>query len=243
MTKENNSAWTSADMPAQRGRLAIVTGTGGLGYEAALALAIAVAEVILAGRNAVKGSISVGKIKAQHATAHVTFEKLDLASLASIAEFARRLIARNTAVDLQWEKRYRAFQAYGQSRLAMLMFAFELQRRSDVHGWGLMSNAAHPGYARTDLIPNGPGTKGLLYQLNLLCQSYVSHSAADGTLPLLFAATSPEAQNSGYYGPNWFYELKGPPAPVFVASQAKDAAAAKRLWDLSEQLTGARWAA
>src|SRR5260221_14246336 len=60
---------------------------------------------------------------------------------------------------------------------------------------------------------------------------------------LEISATSPGAKGSGYYGPNWFYELKGPPAPVFVASQAKDAAAAKRLWDLSEQLTGARWAA
>src|SRR5260221_4832539 len=206
MTKENNSAWTSADMPAQRGRLAIVTGTGGLGYEAALALAIAVAEVILAGRNAVKGSISVGKIKAQHATAHVTFEKLDLASLASIAEFARRLIARNTAVDLQWEKRYRAFQAYGQSRLAMLMFAFELQRRSDVHGWGLMSNAAHPGYARTDLIANGPGTKGVRGMLSKILRP-LSHSPADGALPTLFAATSVEAGRMGYYGPRGFYEL------------------------------------
>ena len=101
-----------------------------------------------------------------------------------------------------------------------------------------MSNAAHPGFARTDLIANGPGASGLLWHVSRLLQPYVSHSAAEGALPTLFAATSPEAKAGGYYGPNGFYEMKGPPVPAKVMPQAKDAAAAARLWDVSSALTG-----
>jgi hypothetical protein len=120
----------------------------------------------------------------------------------------------------------------------MLMFAFELQRRSDANGWGLMSNAAHPGYARTELIANGPGADGMLARIGAVLQPFASHSAAAGALPTLFAATAPEAKGAAYYGPKGFYELKGPPAAAYVAPQAKDAGAAKRLWEVSERLTG-----
>src|SRR5258708_26455109 len=72
----------------------------------------------------------------------------------------------------------------------MLLFAFELQIGSEAAGWGLMSNAAHPGYARTDLITNGPGASGLFWQINKSLRPFVSHSAAQGALPTLFAATS-----------------------------------------------------
>ena len=101
-----------------------------------------------------------------------------------------------------------------------------------------MSNAAHPGYARTELIANGPGASGLLWHVSRLFQPYVSHSAADGALPTLFAATSPQAKAGGYYGPNGFYEIKGPPVPAKIMPRAKDAAAAARLWDVSAALTG-----
>jgi NAD(P)-dependent dehydrogenase (short-subunit alcohol dehydrogenase family) len=140
--------------------------------------------------------------------------------------------------DLQCTRSYTPWKAYTQSKLAMLMFALELQRRSDAAGWGLMSNAAHPGFARTDLIANGPGASGLLWHVSRWLQPYVSHSAAEGALPTLFAATSPEAKAGGYYGPNGFYEMKGPPVPAKVMPQAKDAAAAARLWDVSSALTG-----
>jgi NAD(P)-dependent dehydrogenase (short-subunit alcohol dehydrogenase family) len=140
--------------------------------------------------------------------------------------------------DLQSTRSYVPWKAYGQSKLAMLMFALELQRRSDAAGWGLMSNSAHPGYARTDLIANGPGASGLLWQLSKSLQPLVSHSAVAGALPTLFAATSPRAEPGGYYGPNWFYELKGPPVPAKIMPQAKDAAVAARLWDVSAALTG-----
>lgn len=140
--------------------------------------------------------------------------------------------------DLQGARSYRAWKAYSQSKLAMLIFALELQRRSDAAGWGSMSDAAHPGYARTDLMAKGPGANSLLLQINNVLRPFISHSAADGALPTLFAATSPQAKPGGYHGPNGFYELKGPPVLAKIMSQATDAAVAARLWDISAALTG-----
>jgi NAD(P)-dependent dehydrogenase (short-subunit alcohol dehydrogenase family) len=145
--------------------------------------------------------------------------------------------------NLQAERKYNSWAAYQQSKLANLLFTFELQRRSDAYGWGLMSNAAHPGYARTELIPNGPGTGGLKGIGMKVIGSFMSHSAAAGALPTLFAATAPEAAPNGYYGPNGFYELKGPVAPAKVFPQAKDEAVARKLWEVSEQLTAVTWPA
>jgi NAD(P)-dependent dehydrogenase (short-subunit alcohol dehydrogenase family) len=145
--------------------------------------------------------------------------------------------------NLQAERKYNSWPAYQQSKLANLLFTFELQRRSDAYGWGLMSNAAHPGFARTDLIPNGPGTGGLKGIGMKALGSFMSHSAEAGALPTLYAATAPEAVPNGYYGPNGFYELKGPVAPAKVLPQAKDQAVARKLWEVSEQLTGVKWPA
>ncbi|QPF92567.1 SDR family oxidoreductase [Bradyrhizobium commune] len=140
--------------------------------------------------------------------------------------------------DLQSRRSYRPWRAYCQSKLAMLMFSLELQRRSLVSGWGLMSVGAHPGYARTDLIPNGPGTSTFSWRVGQLLQPLISQSATEGALPTLYAATSPAAEPGGYYGPNGFYELKGPPAPVRIMPQAKDFASSAMLWDVSATLTG-----
>src|SRR6185437_15304940 len=141
--------------------------------------------------------------------------------------------------DLQFEKRYRPAAAYVQSKLANLMFAFELQRRSDAKGWGLLSTAAHPGFALTDLIPNGPGTKGLNYQFSRVLALFLSQSPAEGALPTLFAATAAEARPGGYYGPNGTFELIGTPGVARSSRRAQDKVVAQRLWDVSEQLTGA----
>jgi NAD(P)-dependent dehydrogenase (short-subunit alcohol dehydrogenase family) len=144
--------------------------------------------------------------------------------------------------DLAWEKRpYRPWPAYSQSKLAMLMFAFELQRRSDAAGWGLLSNAAHPGFARTELIANGPGVNSPMARISGVLGRLISQSAADGALPTLYAATSPDAVGGGYYGPSRMYEMKGPPKRARVAKQARDTAAAARLWEVSEDLTGVRF--
>jgi NAD(P)-dependent dehydrogenase (short-subunit alcohol dehydrogenase family) len=304
--------WSVADIPPQGGKLAAVTGaTGGLGYETALALAGAGAEVLVTGRNADKGRLAIDRIQRAVRGAKVRFETLDLASLASVRAFAAKMVANGQPLDvlinnagvmdlptrrltedgfemqfatnhlchfaltglllpllrtartprvvnvsslahrggkiefdnLQAEREYRSWPAYQQSKLANLLFTFELQRRSDAYGWGLMSNAAHPGYARTDLIPNGPGTGGVKGIVMKLLGSFMSHSAAAGALPTLFAATAPEAEPGGYYGPNGRYELKGAVSPAKVFPQAKDEVVARKLWEVSEQLTGVKWPA
>jgi NAD(P)-dependent dehydrogenase (short-subunit alcohol dehydrogenase family) len=304
--------WSVADIPSQQGKLAVVTGaTGGLGYETALALARAKAEVLVTGRNPEKGRAAVERIQGSVPSANVRFEMLDLASRASIRELAAKLVARGRPLNLlvnnagvmqlptrrltedgfemqfgtnhlghfaltglllpllreadaprvvnvsslahrggkidfnnlQAERKYRPWGAYQQSKLANLLFTFELQRQSDSYGWGLMSNAAHPGFARTDLIPNGPGRGGLAMIGSTVLGTFLSHSAAAGALPTLFAATSPQAIRAGYYGPNGFYEMKGPVAAAKVLPQAQDESVARKLWEVSEQLTAVQWPA
>ncbi|WP_292080556.1 SDR family oxidoreductase [Brevundimonas sp. UBA7838] len=141
--------------------------------------------------------------------------------------------------DLNYQTHYSPWPVYQQSKLAMLMFALELQRRSDAHGWGLTSVAAHPGFARTDLIANGhAGKPGLFARGARLLEAVLSHSAADGALPILMAATLPDPTPGGYYGPTGFQEMKGPPGVAVIKRQARDVDVAKRLWTESERLTG-----
>ncbi|QCQ98327.1 SDR family NAD(P)-dependent oxidoreductase [Brevundimonas sp. SGAir0440] len=141
--------------------------------------------------------------------------------------------------DLNYQSHYSPWPVYQQSKLAMLMFALELQRRSDAHGWGLTSVAAHPGFARTDLIANGhAGKPGLFARGARLLEAVLSHSAADGALPILMAATLPDPTPGGYYGPTGFQEMKGPPGVAVIKRQARDTDVAKRLWTESERLTG-----
>ncbi len=142
--------------------------------------------------------------------------------------------------DLQSERRYNPWAAYSQSKLAMLMFALELARRAKAQNWPLVSVAAHPGWAATDLIANGLGSGAPGVKSRLLDAGFrlVAQSAADGARPLVYAAASPNAQAGGYYGPAGFREIKGPPGPARVMPQAQDAAAAARLWTVSETLAG-----
>ena len=141
--------------------------------------------------------------------------------------------------DLNYQTHYSPWSVYQQSKLAMLIFALELQRRSDANGWGLTSVAAHPGFARTDLIANGhAGKPGLFARGARLLEAVLSHSAADGALPILMAATLPDPTPGGYYGPTGFQEMKGPPGVAAIKRQAKDADVARRLWGESERLTG-----
>jgi NAD(P)-dependent dehydrogenase (short-subunit alcohol dehydrogenase family) len=303
--------WTTANIPDQTGKLAIVTGaTGGLGLETALDLAGAGAEVILAGRNPAKGRDAEILIRGRHRDAQVRFEILDLASLASVEEFADRMLAAERPIDilvnnagimalpkrqstadgfemqfgtnylshfaltgrllplltaararvvqlssmahrggrirlddLNYEHGYRPWPVYQQSKLAMLMFAIELDRRSRARGWGLTSAAAHPGFARTDLIANGPAQeRRALFALGSgVLAAFLSHSAADGALPTLMAATMPGVTGGQYFGPQGWQEMKGPPGPGKIEPQALDAAVASRLWAASEGLTGVAW--
>jgi NAD(P)-dependent dehydrogenase (short-subunit alcohol dehydrogenase family) len=143
--------------------------------------------------------------------------------------------------DLHGERGYGPWAAYCQSKLAALMFALELQRRSVLYGWGLQSNAAHPGYSRRDRVAGAFGAGNLLTWLNRRLGEFVGQSAADGAQSALLAATSPNAQPGEYYGPRGFLELAGQPAQAAVGKRALDRDVAKRLWEVSEQLTGVRW--
>ena len=137
--------------------------------------------------------------------------------------------------DLQSAQSYKPTKAYGQSKLAMLMFALELQRRSDAAGWGLTSVAAHPGFASSALMANGMG--GAAARIGGVVVRIIGQSAAAGALPTLFAAAAPVSPG-GYYGPQGWLEIKGPPGVAKIEPQALDLAAARRLWDVSAQLTG-----
>lgn len=142
--------------------------------------------------------------------------------------------------DLQSTQAYDGYAAYGQSKLACLMFAFELQRRSEAAGWGIQSLAAHPGIAVTELVARGPGLdseRGQQWAANR--EHY--QTAAQGAIPTLYAATAPEARGGAYYGPTGPNEINGPLGLATLPAAANDAAAAARLWNETEQLTGAHF--
>ncbi|HEV7227414.1 SDR family oxidoreductase [Brevundimonas sp.] len=149
--------------------------------------------------------------------------------------------------DLNLERGYGDWKAYDQSKLAMLMFALELDRRSRANGWGVTSVAAHPGYARTGLIGAGPlGSRPVSrFMFSVVYRPFIepliSHSAADGALPILMAATAPDVSPGGYYGPTTGKELKGPAGPVGMKPHARDEVTAAALWESAERLTGVRF--
>jgi NAD(P)-dependent dehydrogenase (short-subunit alcohol dehydrogenase family) len=144
--------------------------------------------------------------------------------------------------DLQWERRYIPALAYGQSKLANLLFARELNRRSLERGWGILSNAAHPGATHTNLQVAGPslGRNGQGAGLGMRMATLIPalwQEVPQGILPALYAATSPAALGGAYYGPNGFAEMTGMPKLAMLPGKAKNAATATRLWQVSEQLT------
>ena len=144
--------------------------------------------------------------------------------------------------DLQSAQSYRPMVAYGQTKLAMLMFAYELQRRSDAGGWGIKSIAAHAGIARTELVANGVGRNGPMAMVLRVFGPLMSQLPAQGALPTLFAATSPAAKGGAYYGPDGRGGLKGFPTSAKAPPQALDLNVARRLWEVSLGLTGVSFA-
>lgn len=296
--------WTTRNIPPQDGRSVVVTGTGGLGYEDALALSRAGAHVVIAGRNPQKGAKAVAAIREAVPGAQVRFGQVDLADLASIAAFAQQLsseqdgldllinnagvmtpperrstrdgfelqfgtnylghfaltahllpllkkgrsprvvtlgsvAARSGAIDfedLQAQRAYKPFPVYSQSKLACIMFAFELSRRSRAAGWGVASIAAHPGVTRTDLIPNSARRSSLPAMLRRFLP-FLFQPARQGALPTLYAATDPAARDGAYYGPDRLGGTRGHPTEEKPPEQALDAAVSSRLWETSLQLT------
>lgn len=147
--------------------------------------------------------------------------------------------------DLQSEQRYGKFTAYSQSKLANLLFMREFHRRLTAAGAPVISVAAHPGYAATELQTHGPRLAGnkLMERLANLGNRIFAQSADGGALPALFAATMPAVHGGEYFGPGGFAEMRGAPKRVVAGRAARDDDAARRLWDVSESLTGVRYEA
>ncbi|ASF10254.1 putative oxidoreductase [Nocardia brasiliensis NBRC 14402] len=284
------SRWDTSDIPDQTGRTFIVTGANsGLGAVTARALVRAGAQVVLACRNVAKGERVAAELGER-----AVVRRLDLASLASIREFAAAaagadVLINNAGVmalpeqrtadgfemqvgtnylghfaltglllpkisqrvvtvasgahvigkidldDLNWERRkYQRWQAYGQAKLANLMFAYELQRRLTAAGSPTISVAAHPGYASTELQSH---TESIQDRVMWLGNRVLAQSAEMGALPTLYVATT-EVEPGGYYGPARFGGLRGYPGVSGSSRASRDEGVARGLWELSEKLTG-----
>jgi len=137
--------------------------------------------------------------------------------------------------DLSYERRrYRRWPAYAQSKLADLLFAFELDRRLRAAGSPVRSVAAHPGYAATEIGQGG----GLQQRVIAVGNRILAQSAEAGALPMLYAATMPDVQGGDYWGPNGLGEMRGHPKRVRASARARDEELAERLWERAVQLTG-----
>jgi len=307
--KNETKNWTADDIPQRNEGLALITGsTEGVGYEDALALLSAGWNVIIMGRNSQKGAEAIAKIKQVNPTAKVSFEKIDLANLSSIKDFASKMVSKGQAInllinnagvmtppkrletangfelqfgtnhlghfaltaqllpllrkakdarvvtvssianrsgkinfaDLQSKLSYTPGVAYAQSKLANLMFAFELQRQSDINRWGIQSLAAHPGVSRTNLLITGAGRWSFSGMMRTFLP-FLFQSPAQGALPTLFAATSPDATGGSYYGPNKLGETRGYPSLSKIPAQAEDENVAAKLWEVSQQLADVKF--
>jgi NAD(P)-dependent dehydrogenase (short-subunit alcohol dehydrogenase family) len=141
--------------------------------------------------------------------------------------------------DLQGERHYSRWGAYAQSKLANLLFAFELDRRLKAAGLPMISVAAHPGYSATNLQLSGPPLQERIVMR--LGNRFIAQTAEMGALPILYAATYPELAGGSYVGPDGPAEMRGYPTIVQPSDRAKDEAMAQRLWQISENLTGVRF--
>jgi NAD(P)-dependent dehydrogenase (short-subunit alcohol dehydrogenase family) len=274
------------------GRTVIVTGANsGIGRAAASALADAGARVVLAVRSTDKGREAATPMPGD-----TEVRQLDLASLASVHEFASAwegeidVLINNAGVmapplsrtaegfelqlgtnhlghfaltnlllehisgrvvnvsstahrlgaidfdDLNWERKpYRAWRAYGQSKLANLLFTAELQRRLSNAGSSVLATAAHPGYAATNLQFHS-GSR-IFDLLGAAGNRVLAQSEEGGALPTLYAALA-DVPGDSFVGPGGFMEQRGPAKLVGRSNAAKDKDVARRLWDVSEELTG-----
>jgi NAD(P)-dependent dehydrogenase (short-subunit alcohol dehydrogenase family) len=282
-------------LPEMTGRSVIVTGANsGIGRAAARAFAGAGARVVLAVRDTAKGEAAAA---AMPGTTEV--RRLDLASLASVREFAGGwsgpldLLVNNAGVmvpplsrtvegfelqlgtnhlghfaltnlllpgitgrvvtvsstghrigridfdDLNWERKpYKPWRAYGQSKLANLLFTAELQRRLTEAGSPVFATAAHPGYAATNLqFHSGRRVNEIVSRIG---NRLIAQDEEGGALPTLYAAVA-DVPPAAFAGPGGFMEQRGAPKLVGRSDAALDADVARRLWDVSEELTGVRF--
>lgn len=305
--------WSVEHLPDMTGRAAIVTGANsGLGLETARGLAARGAHVVLACRSADKTREAMTAVRAGTPDASLEFLPLDLASLASVREFASQFMARHQRLDilcnnagvmalpqrrtedgfemqigtnhlghfaltgllldairatpgarvvnvsslfhkygkirfddLNWERGYSRWPAYGQSKLANLLFTYELQRRFDRVGIDALSVASHPGYSATNLQFAGPAMeKSMLGKLVMrVSNALVAQPPEMGALPSLYAAGAADVDGGDFIGPDGRGEWRGYPAKVRSNRASHDEVAAGKLWRLSEELTGVSYLA
>jgi len=283
---------STTDIPDQSARTVIVTGANsGIGRAAASALAGAGARVVLAVRDTDKGEGAAAAMPGQ-----TEVRRLDLASLASVHEFAEAwdgeidILINNAGVmippltrtadgfelqfgtnhlghfaltnllleqitgrvvnvasgahkagridfdDLNWERKpYRAVSAYGQSKLANLLFTSELQRRLSEAGSAVIATAAHPGYAATNLQFHSGKRGGDTFMG--VANRVFAQSEEDGARPTIYAAVE-DVPGDSYAGPSGLMEMRGAPKLVGRSKAAKDSDVARQLWEVSEDLTG-----
>jgi NAD(P)-dependent dehydrogenase (short-subunit alcohol dehydrogenase family) len=298
-----SATWTSADVPSQSGRVAIITGSNtGVGYEAAAVLADKGAHVVLAVRNVNKGNDAKSRIAARSSNAVVTVQELDLASLESVRNAADSLRAAHPRIDLlinnagvmtvnkastedgfelhfgtnhlghfaltgllldnmlgvdgsrvvtmsspshrilskidfdhlRLDSSYNRYAGYGQSKLANLLFTYELARRLEAKGAPTAALAAHPGASDTELLRNVPR---LIRDPIQFVWSRYAQNAVMGALPPLRAATDPNARSGQYYAPDGRGEQRGHPKVIDSSAQSHDEELQRRLWSVSEELT------
>jgi NAD(P)-dependent dehydrogenase (short-subunit alcohol dehydrogenase family) len=161
---------------------------------------------------------------------------VDGSRVVAVASIAHNIRAKIDFADLQWEtRRYDRVASYGQSKLANLMFTYDLQRRVAAAKAKTIAVAAHPGVAATELVRHVPGAG--LPGVSWLSGRLLNTSEL-GALPTLRAATDPAVRGGQYYGPDGFRELRGYPKLVTSSAQSHDTAVQERLWSVSEELTG-----
>jgi len=152
----------------------------------------------------------------------------------TVSSIGHRILADIHFDDLQWEHSYNRVAAYGQAKLANLLFTYELQRRLASHETTIAA-AAHPGGSKTELARNLPGWTQPIYSV---LEPLVAQDAATGALPTLRAATDPAVLGGQYYGPDGFGQMRGYPKVVQSSKKSHDVDLQRRLWAVSEELTG-----
>ncbi|ORA16847.1 SDR family NAD(P)-dependent oxidoreductase [Mycobacterium asiaticum] len=156
----------------------------------------------------------------------------------TVSSLGHRLRAAIHFDDLQWERSYSRVGAYGQSKLANLLFTYELQRRLADAAAPTLAVAAHPGGSNTDLSRNLPG---IVQPIKAVLAPLLFQGPQSGAWPTLRAATDPTVEGGQYYGPDGLGEQRGRPKLVQSSAQSHDAELQRRLWDVSEELTGVKF--
>ena len=152
----------------------------------------------------------------------------------TVSSVGHRIMADIHFDDLQWERSYNRVAAYGQAKLSNLLFTYELQRRLASHGTTIAA-AAHPGFSDTELMRHLPGPVESVFRL---FAPLVTQGPAAGALPQLRAATDPSVQGGQYYGPSGFAQSQGSPKVVGSSKKSHDPERQRKLWAVSEELTG-----